>query len=64
MESGICFIIPIPNIYEYDLKQQLEQEQQEIGWAQPVNEVSKNVNWKKNFSKLCIAMLLHTYYGY
>ena len=62
MESGICFIIPIPNIYEDDLNQQWGHE--EIGWAQPENEVSKNVNWKKTFSKLYIAMLLHTYYGY
>ena len=37
MESGICFIIPFTNIYDYE----------EIGCAQPVNEVGKNVNWKK-----------------
>ena len=50
MESGICFIIPIPNIYKYDLNQQSGHE--EIGWAQPVNEVGKNVNCKKNLFQI------------
>ena len=62
MESVFFFIIPISNIDEDDLNQQWGNE--EIGWAQPENEVGKNVNCKKTFSKLCIVMLLHTYNGY